>query len=154
MSSRAFEGGDNGKGPKARSSECVGDVPDGMRMAQLGSVLRNRLPDLGDRGTAGNGCCSAEERGRPGAGGQCRPSGVQAIDRERDESGCSGAENGEGRFRAAFQAREGCFRAGGQASDAKCCHANGVDERSIAGLDLRPARDCFYAEAAAASSSA
>jgi hypothetical protein len=123
-----------------------------MRLAQLGSVLRNRLPELGSRGTAGNGCCSAEKRGRPGTSGRRCRSGVHAID--RDESGCTGAENGEARIRATFQAREGRFRAGGQASDAKRCHASRVDERAIAGLDWRSARDCFYAEAAAASSSA
>lgn len=152
MSSRALEGGDNGKAPKARNSGCAGDVPDGMRMAQLGSVLRNRLPELGDRRTAGNPCRPAEERGRPRTGGRCCHGGLHAID--RDESGCTGAQNGEGRIRASFQAGEGCFRASRQASDAKRRHANGVDERAIAGLDGRSAGGCFYAEAAAASSSA
>jgi hypothetical protein len=64
-----------------------------MRMAQLGSVLRNRLPDLGDRVTAGNCGYSAEERGRPGTGDQCCRSRVHPIERQRDESGCTGAEN-------------------------------------------------------------
>jgi hypothetical protein len=152
MSSRALEGGENGKAPKARNSGCIGDVPDGMRLAQLGSVLRNRLPQLGGRGTAGNGCRSAEELGRTGTGGRCCRSGVRAID--RDESGCAGAEKGEGRIRATFQAPEGCFCAGGQASHANRCRANRVDERPIAGLASRSSRDFVYAEAAAASSSA
>jgi hypothetical protein len=152
MSSRALEGGDNGKAPKARNSVCARDVPDGMRMAQLGSLLRNRLPELGHRRTAGNACRSAEERGRPGTPGRCCHGGIHTIDRH--VSGCTGAQNGEGRIRASFQAGEGRFRASCQASDAKRCHANGVDERAIAGLAGRSAGDSFYAEAAAASSSA
>ena len=125
-----------------------------MRMAQLRSVLRNRLPDLGDRGTAGNCFCSAEELGRPGTDGQVCRSRVHPINRERDKSSGTGAANCKGRFRATFQTREGCFRASGQACNGELCHANRVDERAITGLDWRLVRERFYAEAAAASSSA
>jgi hypothetical protein len=137
---RVRRGADD-ENPKARNFGCVRDVPDGMRVAQFRPVLRNRLPELGNYGATGDPGCSAEKRdGLRTASAWCR--GIQSAPRA----------NGARRYLASVQTPERCVRATGYGLERSS--SNRTDQRAIGMTAQGRLLPMFYADAAAASSSA